>query len=58
MVPLWWATLESNQACVSARELQSPEVRGNQYQQGGQCLHGPRSTSSDPLCLEKSSVNP
>ncbi len=20
----WWATLESNQACVSARELQSP----------------------------------
>ena len=24
MVPLWWATLESNQACVSARELQSP----------------------------------
>ena len=57
MVPLWWATLESNQACVSARELQSPEVRGNQYQWGGQCLHGPRINSSDSLCPEKSLVN-
>ena len=30
----WWATLESNQACVSARELQSPQVRGISTKQG------------------------
>ena len=57
MVPLWWATLESNQACVSARELQSPAVRGNQYQWGGQYLHSQRNISSDPLCPEKSLVD-
>ena len=34
-----------------------PSSQGHQYQTEGQCLHGPRNISSDPLCPEKSLVN-